>query len=1353
MSVKTAGAPRRGVTLIATLAALAAALASVNIQPAPAFASTATISAAANNCQVQISSDDVPVESADATEVTLVGSRCVVKFKAVGRYSVTIPAGVDSLDYLVVGGGGGGGSGGGGGGGVLQGSNYSVSSGSPYDVAVGDGGQGGSGGVWNVPVNSTPGQDSSFDTVVALGGGSGGQGNQSAGQGASGGGSQYDCTDISCAGTGTAGQGSNGAASTHGGYGGGAGGGGAGGAGGNTVLYHIGGKGGDGLQSSITGVATYYGGGGGGGINSNDSQYCGLNYPGTSDDDYFCTDTPVTSGGGDGGLGGGGKGSSWGYTAGNPGDISMGGFANGSAGAANTGGGGGGVDPEDAYAYAGGSGIVVISFISPANFRSLNFESNNGSGLSTTQNIQSGVPTALQANTFTYTGYVFQGWNTAADGSGTSYTNLANYTTNSAATLFAQWRAGVTHTVTFDPNNGTGTQAPQVAGQSTSLSQNQFSRAGYTFAGWSTSASGSGYSYPNQAVYSFASDVRLYAQWAQVEVTYTVTFYGNGATSGSTAGQTASSTRSLNLNGFSRIGYNFLGWSQNNWDSSASYLDGQSYPFDANLSLYAIWVPQATNEITFDGNGSSSGSMANETADSSTVLSANAYQKAGHTFLYWNTAADGSGVSYRSNYTYSFAQSITLYAIWGQNFAISYSGNGNTGGSAPSNQASYVGGSLQTLRTNTGELTKTGYLLAGWNSAADGTGTSYALGQTNVALSNVVTLYAQWAGATYVVLYTANGSTAGLAPTSQNYTYGSSGITIRLNSGNLARTGYVFAGWNTAPDAMGIDYAAGTTGRTFSQDTVMFAKWTPLQSSISYNYNGSTGGDSTAGLTFSTGDSALLLPSPIKTGYSFGGWYSDAGLTSRVGSAGTAFTPDTSNSSISLYAKWVLATYTLTYLYEGADSGNVASSASYTTGDPAVALPSPHRTHFQFDGWFDASSGGNLVGAAGATLTLSSSRSLYAHWTQDSLVGLGASTNISHITVTNGLGNQYTVTGSSNSVSVDLSSGALPDGTTLDIFLRNDPASARSLISGTNSFIVSLVVSWLALDGTVPTTASGKPIIITITNAAIKAGAAIYQVIGGIAQFVGNATQNGSAQVAVTDDPELVVAATLPTEPTGVAATVGDASAQVTWFAPTSSGGADITSYLVTASSGQTCTSSALTCNMVGLTNGTAVTFTVQALNAVGASTSSTSSVSVTPVVTHASAPSTPSVQVSSPTPTPTPSPTSTPTPTPQPSITSAPNQATKVLAGFAPNSAALSATTKKALLKLVATLGKAKAITVAGIASSAAATPAAAALAQSRAKNVLAFLKVAVRRPIKTSLAKKAVSATRGQIQITVVP
>lgn len=97
-----------------------------------------------------------------------------------------------------------------------------------------------------------------------------------------------------------------------------------------------------------------------------------------------------------------------------------------------------------------------------------------------------------------------------------------------------------------------------------------------------------------------------------------------------------------------------------------------------------------------------------------------------------------------------------------------------------------------------------------------------------------------------------------------------------------------------------------------------------------------------------------------------------------------------------------------------------------------------------------------------------------------------------------------------------------------------------------------------------------------------------------------------------------------PGAPTDVSATAGDAAATVTWSAPADPGTFPITTYQVTATpGGATCTTAALTCEVTGLANGTAYTFTVRALNGASWGPWSSPSAAVTPT-----APPTPTITI-----------------------------------------------------------------------------------------------------------------------------
>ena len=77
-------------------------------------------------------------------------------------------------------------------------------------------------------------------------------------------------------------------------------------------------------------------------------------------------------------------------------------------------------------------------------------------------------------------------------------------------------------------------------------------------------------------------------------------------------------------------------------------------------------------------------------------------------------------------------------------FPITYNGNTNTGGNGPTDGSSpYTPGSTVTILGNTGTLAKSGFTFAGWNTAADGSGTSYSPGNTFAIRANTI-LYARW---------------------------------------------------------------------------------------------------------------------------------------------------------------------------------------------------------------------------------------------------------------------------------------------------------------------------------------------------------------------------------------------------------------------------------------------------------------------------------------------------------------------------------------------------------------------------------------------------------------------------------
>jgi uncharacterized repeat protein (TIGR02543 family) len=73
---------------------------------------------------------------------------------------------------------------------------------------------------------------------------------------------------------------------------------------------------------------------------------------------------------------------------------------------------------------------------------------------------------------------------------------------------------------------------------------------------------------------------------------------------------------------------------------------------------------------------------------------------------------------------------------------------------------------------------------------------------------------------------------------------------------------------------------------------------------LTYTYNSATGGNTVASSSFATGGTPIKLPTPTRTGYTFAGWYSNAGLTTKIGNAGANYSPPGTTSALSAYAKW-----------------------------------------------------------------------------------------------------------------------------------------------------------------------------------------------------------------------------------------------------------------------------------------------------------------------------------------------------------------------------------------------------------------------------------------------------------------
>ena len=205
----------------------------------------------------------------------------------------------------------------------------------------------------------------------------------------------------------------------------------------------------------------------------------------------------------------------------------------------------------------------------------------------------------------------------------------------------------------------------------------------------------------------------------------------------------------------------------------------------ATSTLYAQWTP--TYNVTYNGNGFTGGSVPTDANNYTngqivTVLgNSGNLTRTGYIYSAWSNI---SGTILTNGQTFAMGGAgVTLYATWTPTYNVTYSGNGSTGGTAPNDANNYTNNQLVTVLGNTGTLVRAGYVYLGWNTAANGSGTTY-IGGATFHIAAAVTLYALW-NPLYSVTYNANGATSGNAPTDPNtYTNGQT-VTALSNTGSL----------------------------------------------------------------------------------------------------------------------------------------------------------------------------------------------------------------------------------------------------------------------------------------------------------------------------------------------------------------------------------------------------------------------------------------------------------------------------------------------------------------------------------------------------------------------------------------
>ena len=309
---------------------------------------------------------------------------------------------------------------------------------------------------------------------------------------------------------------------------------------------------------------------------------------------------------------------------------------------------------------------------------------------------------------------------------------------------------------------------------------------------------------------------------------------------------------------------------------------------------------------------------------------------------------------------------------------------------------------------------KTGYNFDGWYTSASG---GNKVNETTVVTSTTDhILYAHWTANTYNISYSLNNGLSGSnAPKSATYDASvnisnptkSISIVGNANStgasvGSNTSASYTFSGWT----ASNLNTSTAKYGTSSSNITT---SWNNASTKVTAQYfkNLTSTANATVTLTANwTKPSTVTLPTLSKTGYTCN-WYDNSSGTGTAYKSGGTYTLTSSDDGLTsktFYANCVSSaeSYAVTF---NVNSGNNWTSSTCSTSDGFSLsgttcsktvtsdstygdLPTPVRsssgstyltTNYVFDGWYDASSGGNQI-LSSSLVEITSDVQLYAHW-------------------------------------------------------------------------------------------------------------------------------------------------------------------------------------------------------------------------------------------------------------------------------------------------------------------------------------------------------------------------------------
>lgn len=530
----------------------------------------------------------------------------------------------------------------------------------------------------------------------------------------------------------------------------------------------------------------------------------------------------------------------------------------------------------------------------------------------------------------------------------------------------------------------------------------------YTANGWSldlwavNSTTTSGYSDGYSLLGDYAYDFYAVSE-RQVSITYNT---GGGSSVSSTTGNqywnqygntyrhptlTISSTRPT------RSGYTFQGWSTSSSATTVNYDPGDSYTFSraynqtASVTLYAVWKVNTLTNYYYYRN--TSGSRVSTTqkfnyGQSFTFLSDSSvsdYTANGWTLYLWATSSSNARSGYQEGTVASSSLTTSgrsFYAVSGRSVSITYNtGGGSSVSDTTDSQWWNQYGNVYdnpTLTISSTRPTRSGYTFKGWATSSGSStvrydpGDSYTFSRT-YSQSASVTLYAVWERITYTITYNSNGGSGTMSPTTKYY-----GESVTLRANTFTRTGYRFSGWATSSTGS-VVYANQATYTANASDT-LYAVWTRITYTITYNGNGNTGGSMSSTTKYYGTAVTLRANAFTRTGYHFAGW--------ALSSTGSVVYDDqdtySTNASDTLYAIWTANTYYVNFNSNGGSGSMTRQTFTYGTYQNLKSNTFT-RTGYTFTGWNRNSAGtstsySNGQSVRNLTSTNGGSITLYAQW-------------------------------------------------------------------------------------------------------------------------------------------------------------------------------------------------------------------------------------------------------------------------------------------------------------------------------------------------------------------------------------